>query len=96
MTSQSTAPYRLPQGERHKAVHPFVGKVCKVTYRTASGKHETEGNIVGASYHRTNGNSTGDLIIEHSDPTMLFGFGGGRYECQSIALAHVMDIVEVT
>lgn len=89
--------YRLPSAERWRGPEPFIGKRCRVTYRNGTYGAFTghvEGIVLGASHHLTNGNSTGDLIVQ-CEPGYRWNFGGGNYRVVSIALAHVGEIEEI-
>lgn len=90
---------RLEAHQRAQAVEVFAGRVCRVTYRHGgytTERHDMVGRVVGASYHVTNGNSTGDLIIRPAGAHDVWGGGAlGQTTCRSIALVHVLDIEEV-
>lgn len=86
---------RLKPVERPPAVMPFVGHVCTVTYRTqkigVGYDREIVGKVVGPSWHLTNGNVTGDLVIAPLNSTE-WKVGDERYAVVSIALIHVGTI----
>jgi hypothetical protein len=58
------------------------GRWATVVYRDAVGLHEVVGQIIGASWHVTNGNSTGDLVIDSA-----------RLGLCSVSLARVVRVV---
>jgi hypothetical protein len=85
---------RLNQAERAAAVAPFAGRRCVVTYRTGSYAQYDQrvtGVVAGASYHLTNGTSTGDLVLV-ADRGHHWNLRDARWQAVSIALANVGGI----
>lgn len=86
------------QAERTEAVRPFVDRLCKVTFRSGSyGDYTQEviGVVVGASFHATNGNSTGDLVVR-ARPGRVWRINGAIWEAESVALVHIgtIEVIE--
>ena len=99
MIEHTTPLSRLTQVERAAAVRPFVGRTCTVVYRGGNYSdysREITGHVIGASWHSTNGNSTGDLVMVPSRPGRVWEIRDAVWQAQSIALAHVGSITEVT
>lgn len=87
---------RLNQAERAAAVAPFAGRRCRVTYRQGSyggAKYDQRvtGLVAGATYHLTNGNSTGDLVLV-ADRDHHWDLRDARWQAVAIALVHVGGI----
>lgn len=89
--------HALPKAERYDAVRPFQSRLCAITYRNGTyGKWQTEQfRVVGAAHHRTNGNSTGDLIVAPANPDNVFVIGDVRIPLQSISLANLKSLEAV-
>ena len=87
VTVQMTRP---PVGDRpvdqfrHRAslLSELSGRWATVVYSTGAGQSEVVGQIIGASWHVTNGNSTGDLVIDSA-----------RIGLCSVSLARVVRVV---
>lgn len=84
---------RLSKIGRFEAAAQFAGTTCDITYGQFEKTTETF-QVIGPAEHLTNGNSTGDLIVQKP------GFGWRRGEAlittASIALARIQNIEKVT
>jgi hypothetical protein len=87
----------LAPDERFDAVRPYQGRLCDVTYRSGSvAQWRTERfRVIGAAWHATNGNSTGDLIVAPADPDNIYVIDGVRAPMKSIGLANLRAIAVV-
>lgn len=95
----------LPDDERAEALEWWVGQVACVTYRKLSihktFDHSVVGRILATSFPRTNGNSTGDLIVapRSESASWIFTSKRGRdvrWSAMSISLANIshLELVE--
>lgn len=85
---------RMTKAERFATVAPFNGQVVRVRYRTA--RHAPPSYIVarciGAAEHRTNGTSSGELVLVPISPTHSWIGGDGPYKATIVALNLVESI----